>query len=232
MTKGSSRRAKCHVCRIAVFIALMTLPFINAASQSRIEKWHVFETTIQGTDKGNPFTRCPGRRQYSRMEKSRRRSKDSMTATVSIGYASCRMHSECGAMKRSAGRPSLRSMKGSFECIAPTGSNHGPVDHTRTLSISPMRTASRTTLCGPHVTPGSIRGIRLAQQTLRTLANGYIPKNTACVFFPEGLLWNKNEPSLYPFEGKPLTDWDYTRFESGVLSKYRKADRSVGLIGD
>ena len=228
MTKESSRRAECHVCRIAVFIALMTLPFINAASQSRIEKWRVFETTIRGTDKGNPFTDV----QVGAVFTNGKVKKTVQGFYDGDGLYRIRfMPNELGvwSYETFSNRPSLRSTKGSFECIASTGNNHGPVVVQDTFYFAyadgrPYYSFGTTCYAWVH------QGDSLAQQTLRTLANGYFNKMRMCIF-PKDYNWNKNEPSLYPFEGKPLTEWDYTRFNPAYFRNIEKRIAQLDSLG-
>ena len=49
-----------------------------------------------------------------------------------------------------------------------------------------------------------------------------------CVF-PKDYLFNQNEPPYYPFEGTPLTDWDFTRFNP---QHFRHLEQRVGDLRD
>ena len=62
----------------------------------------------------------------------------------------------------------------------------------------------------------------MEEQTLETLANAPFNKLRMCIF-PKDYVYNKNEPIYYPFEGTPLTDWDFTRFNPRVLASLRAA---------
>ena len=51
-----------------------------------------------------------------------------------------------------------------------------------------------------------------------------------CIF-PKDYDWNKKEPLLYPFEGKPLTDWDYTKFNPAYFQNIEKRIAQLDSLG-
>ena len=59
----------------------------------------------------------------------------------------------------------------------------------------------------------------MEEQTLQTLANAPFNKLRMCIF-PKDYAYNKNEPVYYPFEGTPLKDWDFTRFNPEFLASF------------
>jgi len=64
----------------------------------------------------------------------------------------------------------------------------------------------------------------MEEQTLATLKKAPFNKMRMCVF-PKAYSYNKNEPEYYPFEGSPLKDWDYSRFNPEF---FRHFERRVG----
>ena len=185
----SLRASGCRVRTILVFVGLLALPCAYAVSQSGIERWRVFETTIEGNARGNPFTEV----QLSGVFTNGQHKNTVQGFYDGKGLYKIRfMPYELGvwSYETFSNTQSLRGKRGSFECIAPTGNNHGPVAVKDTFSFA---YADGT----PHYSFGTTcyawvhQGDALAQQTLRTLANGYFNKIRMCIF-PKDYNWNHN----------------------------------------
>jgi hypothetical protein len=94
---------------------------------------------------------------------------------------------------------------GDFECIKETGNNHGPVivdgmnfkyaDGSKYIPIG-------TTLYAWIHQPKP-----LIEQTIDTLSKNPFNKVRMCVF-PKSLIYNNNEPELFPFEKNEEGNWD------------------------
>jgi hypothetical protein len=127
----------------------------------------------------------------------------------------------------------LNNRKGSFTCTPPGIGNHGPVMVKDTIFFA---YADGT----PHVSFGTTcygwvhQGDSLGNLTVKTLAGGYFNKMRMCIF-PKSYDWNNNEPEYYPFEGKPLKEWDFNRlnpaFFRNIESRIRQLD-SLGIQAD
>ncbi|MYF99235.1 DUF4038 domain-containing protein, partial [Candidatus Poribacteria bacterium] len=65
------------------------------------------------------------------------------------------------------------------------------------------------------------QGEKMEEQTLKTLADAPFNKMRMCIF-PKDYSYNKNEPVYYPYEGKPLKDWDFTRFNPEFWQHFEK----------
>ena len=106
--------------------------------------------------------------------------------------------------------PELDSKTGQFECVEPSTGNHGPmhIDDTfyfRYADGTPYRQFGTTCYAWTH------QGEEMERKTLQTLANSPFNKIRLCIF-PKDYVYNKNEPVYYPYEGTPLKNWDFTRF--------------------
>lgn len=211
----------------SIIICLLFLS-VSAYSQLNAEKWKVFEISLKGPSTGNPFTEVV------------------LTATFTNGSASKVVNGfyDGGGIYRirfmpdlegkweyitSSNQKQLHNKKGSFICIPPKPENHGPVVVKDTFYLAyadgkPHHSFGTTCYGWVH------QGDSLAELTLKTLSFGYFNKMRMCIF-PKDYDWNKNEPLLYPFEGKPLTDWDYTRFNPAFFRNIEKRIVQLDSMG-
>ena len=173
-----------------------------------VERWGIFEAALQGPAKGNPFTDV------------------TLSATFAQGHRSISVpgfHDGDGTYRvrfmpdeegewsfvTSSNVPELDGRTGVFSCTPPAEGNHGPV---RVHGQFHFAYADGR----PHVPMGTTcyawnhQGDTLETQTLATLKAAPFNKLRMCVF-PKSYTFNANEPEYYPFEGTPLTDWDFSR---------------------
>ena len=75
---------------------------------------------------------------------------------------------------------------------------------------------------------GITRATRWRSRRWRRLTDAPFNKMRMCVF-PKHYRFNQNEPPTYPFEGTPLTDWDFTRFNP---AHFRHLEQRVGDLRD
>lgn len=208
-------------------LLFLLLPMI-AIAQPKVEKWRVFEISFKGTAKGNPFTEV----QFSAEFSNGTHKKTVPGFYDGNGLYKIRfMPDETGEwsyMTSSNSKP-LQNKKGKFECVAPTGNNHGPVVVKDTFYFAyadgkPHYSFGTTCYAWVH------QGDSMANLTLKTLSSGYFNKMRMCIF-PKDYDWNKNEPPLYPFEGKPLKEWDYTRFNPRYFQNIEKRIQQLDSLG-
>ena len=100
-----------------------------------------------------------------------------------------------------SGTPGLNGKTGEFTVTKPSTSNHGPVRVANTFHFAyadgtPYKQLGTTCYVWTH------QPEELQEQTLKTLAASPFNKIRFCVF-PKRYTWNTNEPTIYPFEGKP-----------------------------
>lgn len=212
--------------RLLLIITVLSL-FSSSFSQQQVEKWRIYEITLKGDASGNPFID---------VNLSARFSQGDFTQIVSGFYDGQGVY-KIRFMPPKEGKwtyatqsnqKKLQGKKGEFVCIAPSKGNRGPVVVKDTFYFA---YADGT----PHYSFGTTcygwvhQNDSLANLTLKTLANGYFNKMRMCIF-PKDYDWNKNEPLLYPFEGKPLTDWDYKRFNPAYFQQIENESNSWTLL--
>ena len=215
-------------------ILLLTgiLSFLSVSAQNKVEKWHIYEIVLNSVSKGNPFTDIQLSAKFT----------NGVNIKTVLGFYDGKdnyiirfMPQETGTWYyvTSSNLKSLHNKKGSFECIAPTVNNHGPVVVKDTFYFAyadgkPHFSFGTTCYAWTH------QSKELINQTIKTLSNGYFNKMRMCIF-PKDYDWNKNEPELYPFEGSPLKNWDYTKFNPAYfqrIEKYIAVLDSLGIEAD
>jgi len=209
-------------------ILVLLLIAIPLVAQLKVEKWRTFEIVLKGASGGNPFVDVQVSADFSN---------GAITKTVSGFYDGNGIYKirfmpqETGSWTyvTTSNVKSLRNKKGKFECISNAANNHGPVIVKDTFNFAyadskPYYPFGTTCYAWVH------QGDSLARQTLQTLSHGYFNKMRMCIF-PKDYDWNKNEPALYPFEGKPLTAWDYTRFNPAYFQNIEKRIAQLDSLG-
>jgi hypothetical protein len=211
-------------------IALLSLCILclNSSAQEKVEKWHFFEVVLYAQHKGNAFTDV----QLSAVF-TNGKNKTTITGFYDGNgvYKIRFMPQETGVWTYTthSNLKKLQNKKGKFECISNSGNNHGPVIVKDTFHLAyadGKRHHSFGTTCYGWVHQGD----SLAELTLKTLSNGYFNKIRMCIF-PKDYDWNKNEPLLYPFEGKPLTEWVYKKFNPAYFQNIEKRIAQLDSMG-
>ena len=133
-----------------------------------------------------------------------------MTETGFTKSDSCRTQSVNGRTRRKSNRAELDGKIGQFTCVKPSDGNRGPVCVYKDFYLqyadgTPYHQFGTTCYAWAH------QGEAMEEQTLETLAEAPFNKMRMCIF-PKDYAYNKNEPVYYPFEGEPLKDWDFTKF--------------------
>jgi len=211
-----------------VVIAIVLLCNNSLFGQTTVERWKVFEITIKGPSDGNPF---------KEVSLSCRFMNKQDTVVVSGFYDGEGIY-KIRFMPKSEGKwtyltissaKKLDSKKGYFVCIPAKKNNHGPVVVKDTFYFA---YADGT----PHYSFGTTcygwvhQGDSLAELTLKTLSKGYFNKIRMCIF-PKSYDWNNNEPVYYPFEGKPLKKWDYSRLNPAFFRNIERRIRQLDSLG-
>ena len=209
-----------------IILSLLAFSFLSFSQQ--VEKWKVFELTVNGPSSGNPFVD-----NYI----------SAVFATTGFSDTIAGFYDGNGKYKirfapamegkwsyqTISNVKSLSGKKGAFVCTPPSKENHGPVMVKDTFYFAyadgkPHYSFGTTCYAWVH------QGDSLANLTLKTLSNGYFNKMRMCIF-PKDYDWNKNEPLLYPFEGKPLKDWNYTRFNPAYFQNIEKRIQQLDSLG-
>jgi len=199
------------------------------SSARNVEKWGIFELTLNGPSKGNPFVDV----RLAASFKFRNR-------TVEVGgfydgdgiYRIRFMPDREGKWSyvTRSNRRELTGSAGEFVCTPPGRGNHGPVDVYRYFHFAHAdgtRHYSFGTTCYAWIHQPRM----LQEQTLRTLAKGPFNKIRMCVF-PKHYLYNANDPQFYAFlpkrpPRKGRYTWDFKRFD---VRFWRMLENRVGQL--
>jgi hypothetical protein len=176
-----------------------------------IEKWDYFEVEYNADTKVNPFLDVRFEADFSRNHRTIKIAGfydgddiyklRFMPDTEGIWHFTTRSNI-----------PALNGQQGEFECIPPTGTNHGPVRvHNRThfayADGTPYYPVGTTCYVWNH------QGEALEEQTLATLKTAPFNKMRMCVF-PKRYSFNRNEPPGYPFKGEVSGTWEPSQVKS------------------
>jgi len=181
----------------------------NIIQSNQVEQWDILEIELKGPQTGNPFTDVSVSAEFI---------KGDLTFNPEGFYDGGGIYrirfmpDETGKWSyvTSSNLRELDGLKGTFECIGASENNHGPVGVWNKYYLAyedgtPYFQIGTTSYAWAH------QGDEMEQQTLRTLEQAPFNKMRMCIF-PKDYVYNQNEPVYYPFEGEPLKDWDFTRF--------------------
>jgi hypothetical protein len=222
-----SRQARLGIAVLA-WAVLLAGPATSEgrAHADTVERWGIFELTFQGPSAGNPFVDVQLSAEF--------RQKDRVVKPEGFydgeGVYRIRfMPDRPGVWSyvTKSNRRELDGKKGRITCVKPLPDNHGPVRvhkrwHLAYADGTPYFQVGTTCYAWAH------QGNKMEEQTLATLKEAPFNKMRMCVF-PKSYSYNKNEPRFYPFEGKPLKNWDYNRFNPDF---FRHFEQRVGDLRD
>lgn len=201
-------------------------------AETRIERWGVFERTLEGPSTGNPFTEVDLTAEFRQADAVRTvRGFYEGEGLFRLRF----MPDEEGTWtyRTRSNVAELDGVEGRFECVPPGPGNHGPVRVHATYHFAYADGTSHISV-GTTCYAWAHQGDALEEQTLRTLATAPFNKLRMCVF-PKHYAYNQNEPPLYPFEGTPLRGWDFSRFNPAFFRRFeRKIERlmQMGIEAD
>jgi len=193
-----------------------------------IEQWDIYEIELKGPDSPRAFTDVQLHARFTQGDRS----------TTVTGFYDGDGTYRLRFMPDRAGKwsyetrsneKSLDNKTGSFDCIAPSPNNHGPVRvhnafHFAYADGTPYRQLGTTCYAWTH------QGPDLEEQTLATLRQSPFNKIRMCIF-PKWYAYNRAEPPLYPFEGTPPNQWDFTRFNPVFFRHQEKRINQLRALG-
>ena len=195
------------------------------ASQKPVEQWTIFELELNGPREGNPFIDVELSAEFTKGDQTY--SPQGFYDGDGI-YKIRFMPDEVGQWQyvTTSNVKSLDGITGNFTCIQASENNHGPVRVRNTHYLAyedgtPYYQIGTTCYAWIH------QGEAMEERTLKTLADSPFNKLRMCIF-PKDYVYNENEPVYYPFEGEPLKDWDFTRFNPEFWQHLEK--RVVDLL--
>ena len=185
---------------------------VNAQQNSEvnmIERWGIFELTLSGPDTGNPFTEVELTAEF----KQNSRTFEPHGFYDGNGVYKIRFMPDAvgeWTYTTQSNYAELDGKTGQFTCVKPSDGNRGPVRVYKDFYLqyadgTPYHQFGTTCYAWAH------QGGAMEEQTLETLTEAPFNKMRMCIF-PKDYAYNKNEPVYYPFEGEPLKDWDFTKF--------------------
>jgi hypothetical protein len=192
-----------------------------------VEQWDVYEIEMKGPADGNPFFDV----RFSAVFNNGSRSIEVNGFYDGDGVYRVRFMPDQPGVWRYETRSNrwpLSRRTGSFTAIAPSGKNHGPVQVRNTYHFAyadgtpyrPFGTTCYNWLQAPD---------DWQELTLKTLSTSPFNKVRFLVTPQDKDFRLQVPPTLFPFEGKPRKDWDYTRFSPPF---FRKLEQRVAQLGE
>ena len=197
------------------------------AYEKSVEKWDVFEVTVNGKSDKNPFIDY----QIQGYFKSKNETKIIDGFYDGNGIYKVRFMPSFEELYsfEITGNFSEQSYKGEFQATTPKESNHGPVRVSGTYHFA-YEDGNPYYSIGTTCYVWTLQPEEMQLKTLETLKNSAFNKIRFCVF-PKHYDFNFNEPISYPYEGRPCdnskltkdnfmlyngradgNEWDFTKF--------------------
>lgn len=193
--------------RLPTILALATLA--AALPATAVERWGVYEITLNGPSAGNPFIEIQLGAQFH----FRNRTVDAAGFYDGDGVYKIRFMPDVeGEWTYStySNAPALDGKTGRFTCTPASASNHGPV-RVRYKTHFGFEDGTAYVPIGTTSYAWIHQGDALEEQTLATLRSAPFNKMRMCVF-PKSYVYNENEPVYYPFPRTASGENDLTRF--------------------
>lgn len=201
------------------------------------EQWDIHEITLDGPSHGNPFLDVTFSARFT-----------CGGTTVDVpgfydgdGTYKVRFmpqHTGAWTWQSTSDTAALNGRIGAFDCVPPTGGNHGPVRVHNTYHFQYSDTTPYKPL-GTTAYVWTYQGEDLAKETLDTLAAAPFNKIRFCVL-PKHYPYNAQEPDRYPFartmaEGTEPDDrpapWDPERFDPAFFHDFEHRIAQVRDLG-
>ncbi len=201
---------------------------VHAKDLEQIERWGVYEIELKGPQEGNPFV------DVQLLATFRQKDRSIQVTGFYDGQGIYRIRFMPDTLGRwqyvtKSNRTELSGKQGTFVCTKPGPKNHGPVRVCKKYYFcysdgTPYYQIGTTCYAWAH------QGDALEKQTLKTLAASPFNKLRMCVF-PKSYTYNQNEPKYYPYAGKPLTHWDFTRFNPEFFRHFENRVLDLQKLG-
>jgi len=214
--------------KIVLTVAFLMFGCSGGVLGAETEQWDIFELTLRGPSNGNPFVDVKLSAEFKQQDKVFKpegfydgdgiyRIRFMPNATGQWTYVT------------TSNRKELDGKKGEFICTKAGPGNHGPVRVHNTFQLAyddgtPHFSVGTTCYAWVH------QGDKMEARTLETLKNAPFNKMRMCVF-PKAYAYNQNEPEYYAYQGKPLKDWDFKRFNPAFWQHFEKRVRQLRQMG-
>ena len=226
-----------QVLSIAILIGIFsfgdTWPQLKQDKEaSMVERWGIYEVALNGPDTGNPFVEVNLTAEFKRRDVKEGRTFEPHGFYDGDGIYKIRfMPDKVGewTYTTKSNSTELNGKTGQFTCVEPPEENHGPVHVHKNFYLKYADGTSYHQF-GTTCYAWTHQGDALEEQTLKTLSTAPFNKMRMCVF-PKDYSYNKNEPVYYPYEGKPLKDWDFTRFNPEFWQHFEQRVQDLLKLG-
>jgi pectin methylesterase-like acyl-CoA thioesterase len=207
-----------------LLLACALLLSATAAQADPVEQWGTAEIELAGPAEGNPFVDV----ELSATFKQGSRSVQVTGFYDGDGRYKLRfMPDAIGTWEYEtrSNRSALSGKTGKVQAIPPKPGNRGPVRVRNTWHFA-YADGTPYWQVGTTSYAWTSQPAAMQELTLRTLAASPFNKMRMGVF-PKRYEFNKNEPPLYPFEGKAPSQWDFSRFNPAF---FRNLEQRVGQL--
>ncbi|MDU0199546.1 DUF5060 domain-containing protein [Paenibacillus sp. MAH-36] len=194
-----------------------------------VERWGIFELTLEGPSLGNPFTDI---QLSARFRKGRNEAYAEGFYDGNGKYRIRFMPEEEGQwlFETSSSFAGMDRLQGEFACTsAANTNNHGPVRVKDSVYFE-YADGTRYTPIGTTSYVWHLQDKEVQEQTLRTLREAPFNKIRMLVF-PKSYLFNDREPAIYPFEGSPESGFDYSRIVPDYFTHLEKRVKELAELG-
>jgi Domain of unknown function (DUF5060) len=178
-----------------------------------VEQWGMFELDLHGGSDGNPYLDVELTAQFTQ----ERRTIDVTGFYDGAGVYRVRFMPDTPGVwsyRTQSNSETLSRREGSFNCVAATAGNHGPVRVANTYHFAYADGTSYKQI-GTTCYAWTHQGEELEEQTLATLREAPFNKLRMCVF-PKSYDFNNNEPEFYPF---PVLSRGSNKWDGGFMEQ-------------
>lgn len=220
---------------LAVGLLFITL---HALAQEKIPQWERFEIVLKQEVKGNPFSDVKLKAKFSGAD----------TSFTIDGFYDGDNTYRIRFMPAKKGNwnyvttsniAALNNKKGSFECVTPSGKNHGMVRVSNTYGFK-YADGKQYYPVGTTAYAWNHMSKKVQEMTLQSLGQSGFNKVRMCVF-PKDYALVKEEPEIYPYnstgtdQNSKKKSWDLTTFNPAffrVLEKQIDDLKNLGIESD
>ena len=197
-------------------------------AQAEAERWGIFALTLAGPQDGNPFADVSFGAEFAHRHRSVRvdgfyDGDGQYVVRFSPDTLGEWRYTTCSNVER------LQGVSGTFECVAPSPGNHGPVRVADTFHFA-YEDGARYYQIGTTCYVWNHQGDALETQTLETLQRAPFNKLRMCIF-PKHYRYNHNEPEFFAFQGDLASGFDLTRFNPAYFHHLERRIQELMDLG-